>query len=63
MEEVIRAAGPHAAAAHDAVRRGTAERVAASFGAAPLAPAEPPPYDDGGLVRPAKLIRPGLLKV
>ena len=39
-----------------------AERVAASFAAAPLAPADPPPYDDGGLQRPAHLIRPGLLQ-
>jgi hypothetical protein len=31
-----------------------------SFGAPPLAPTPVPPYDDSGLVRPAKLHRPGL---
>ena len=62
MEEVIRAAGRTPCSA----RRCTATRppsaIAASFAAAPLAPADPPPYDDGGLQRPAHLIRPGLLQ-
>ena len=64
MEEVIRAAGREPAPAHDAVRRrARPSACAASFAAAPLAPADPPPYDDGGLQRPAQLIRPGLLQV
>ena len=64
MEEVIRAAGREPRPAHHAVRpTRTPSGVAASFAAAPLAPADPPPYDDGGLQRPAQLIRPGLLKV
>ena len=40
-----------------------ADRVAASFGAAPLDRVPLPAYDDSGLTKPAKLIRPGLLSV
>ncbi len=40
-----------------------ADRVAASFGAAELEPTPVPPYDDGGLERPRRLIRPGLVGV
>jgi FO synthase len=63
MEEVILAAGREPLQRTTLYGVAPAERVAASFGAAELAPADPPPYDDGGLARPAKLIRPGLLKV
>ena len=40
--------------------RPPAERVAASFGAPPLAETPTPAYDDQGLERPKLLIRPGL---
>jgi FO synthase len=40
-----------------------ADRVEASFGAAPLEPTPVPPYDDGGLERPRRLVRPGLVGV
>ena len=39
------------------------DRVAASFAAAPLEPTPVPPYDDGGLERPRRLVRPGLVGV
>jgi hypothetical protein len=39
------------------------DRVAASFDAAPLEPTPVPPYDDGGLERPRRLVRPGLVGV
>ena len=38
-------------------------QVAASFGAPELEPTPVPPYDDGGLERPRRLIRPGLVGV
>jgi hypothetical protein len=63
MEQVIRAAGREPVQRTTLYGRADPGRVAASFAAAPLAPADPPPYDDGGLQRPAQLIRPGLLKV
>jgi FO synthase len=40
-----------------------ADRVAASFDASPLEPTPVPPYDDGGLERPRRLVRPGLVGV
>jgi hypothetical protein len=61
MEEVIRAAGREPLQRTTLYGDASAERIAASFAAAPLAPADPPPYDDGGLQRPAQLVRPGLL--
>jgi len=63
MEEVIRAAGRKPRQRTTLYGEAPLERVAASFAAAPLAPADPPPYDDGGLQRPAQLIRPGLIQV
>jgi FO synthase len=63
MEDVIRAAGREPRQRTTLYGDAPAERVAASFAAAPLAPADPPPYDDGGLQRPAHLIRPGLINV
>jgi FO synthase len=62
MEEVIRAAGRVPLQRTTLYGEAAAERIAASFAAAPLAPADPPAYDDGGLQRPAQLIRPGLLQ-
>src|SRR4029077_628749 len=62
MEEVIRAADRTPRQRTTLYGYAAHERVAASFAAAPLAPAEPPPYDDGGLQRPAELIRPGLVR-
>jgi FO synthase len=63
MEEVIRAAGREPVQRTTLYGRAEPGRVAASFAAPPLAPADPPPYDDGGLQRPAHLIRPGLIEV
>ena len=63
MEQVIRAAGREPRQRTTLYGDAPAERVSASFAAAPLAPADPPPYDDGGLQRPAQLIRPGLIEV
>jgi FO synthase len=62
MEEVIRAAGREPLQRTTLYGEAPAERVAAAFAAAPLAPADPPAYDDGGLQRPSHLIRPGLLQ-
>jgi FO synthase len=62
MEEVIRAAGRTPRQRTTLYADAPRERVAASFAAAPLAPADPPPYDDGGLQRPAELVRPGLVR-
>ncbi|MDP9257984.1 MAG: 5-amino-6-(D-ribitylamino)uracil--L-tyrosine 4-hydroxyphenyl transferase CofH, partial [Actinomycetota bacterium] len=61
MEEVILAAGREPHQRTTLYGDAPAERVSASFAAAPLAPSDPPPYDDGGLLRPAQLIRPGLI--
>ena len=63
MEEVIRAASREPRQRTTLYGDAPDERIAASFAAAPLAPADPPPYDDGGLQRPAHLIRPGLINV
>jgi FO synthase len=62
MEDVIRAAGRMPLQRTTLYGEAPADRVAASFAAPPLAPADPPAYDDGGLQRPAQLIRPGLLQ-
>jgi FO synthase len=62
MEQVIRAAGRTPLQRTTLYGEAPAERVAASFAAAPLTAADPPAYDDGGLRRPAHLIRPGLLQ-
>jgi FO synthase len=61
MEEVIRGAGREPRQRTTLYGDAPAAQIAASFAAAPLAPADPPPYDDGGLQRPAHLIRPGLI--
>jgi FO synthase len=61
MESVIRAAGRTPVQRTTLYGRAPADRVAGSFGAAPLEATPAPPYDDSGLVRPAKLHRPGLV--
>ena len=52
--------GPDPAPADDALRTPDPERVAASFGAAPLAEPLNPPVDTSGLRKPKLLVRPGL---
>jgi FO synthase len=63
MDEVIRRAGRVPVQRTTLYGRPPAELVARSYGAAPLAPTPAPPYDDSGLVRPARLVRPGLAAV
>jgi FO synthase len=60
MEAVIRAAGRVPVQRTTLYGRPPEAQRARSFGAAPLEPTPVPPYDDSGLVRPAKLHRPGL---
>jgi FO synthase len=60
MEEVILAAGRRPVQRTTLYGRPPEAQRARSFGAAPLEPTPAPPYDDSGLVRPAKLHRPGL---
>ena len=60
MESVIRAAGRNPIQRSTLYGRPPADQTARSFGAPELLDSTPPPYDDGGLVKPAKLIRPGL---
>jgi FO synthase len=60
MEEVIRAAGRQPVQRTTLYGRPPEAQRARSFGAAPLEPTPAPPYDDSGLVKPAKLHRPGL---
>ena len=59
MEALIRASGRDAAPADDALRRGAAERRAASFGAAPLAEPLNPHVREARLQAPPRLARPG----
>lgn len=61
MEEAIRAAGRVPRPRTTLYGTAPAERVAASFGAAPLAEPLNPPVDTSRLRRPEKLIRPGLV--
>ena len=60
MEELIRAAGRIPRQRTTLYGDAPAERVAASFGAAPLSEPLNPPVDTNGLRRPQRLIRPGL---
>jgi FO synthase len=60
MEEAIRAAGRRPRQRTTLYGTPPADRVAASFGAPPLAEPLNPPVDTSRLRRPAKLIRPGL---
>jgi FO synthase len=61
MEQAIRAAGRVPRQRTTLYGTPAAERVAASFGAPPLAEPLNPPVDTSRLRRPAKLIRPGLV--
>ncbi len=61
MDEVIRAAGRVPVQRTTLYGRPSPEQVERSYGAAPLEPTDAPAYDDAGLTRPAKLIRPGLI--
>jgi FO synthase len=63
MEALIRSAGRTPRQRTTLYGRPSAERVAASFGASPLAEPLTPPVQDAGLVAPPRLIRPGLLAV
>ncbi len=60
MEAMIRAAGRTPRQRTTLYGIPDPERVAASFGAAPLAEPLNPPLDTSGLRRPARLVRPGL---
>jgi FO synthase len=60
MEEMIRAAGRVPKQRTTTYGEPDLERVAASFGAAPLADPLNPPVDTSGLRRPKLLVRPGL---
>jgi FO synthase len=61
MEELIRSAGRIPRQRTTLYDDAPAERVAASFDAAPLAEPVNPPVKDAGLVAPPRLVRPGLL--
>jgi FO synthase len=63
MESAIEAAGRRPSQRTTLYAAAPAGQVAASFGAAELEPTPVPPYDDGGLERPRRLIRPGLVGV
>jgi FO synthase len=63
MESAIRAAGRTPAQRTTLYADAPSDRVAASFGAAELEPTPVPPYDDAGLERPRRLVRPGLVGV
>ncbi len=60
MEAMIRAAGRIPRQRTTLYGTPDAERVAASFGAPPLAEPANPPVDTSGLRRPVELVRPGL---
>jgi len=60
MEDVIRRAGRIPVQRTTLYGRPSEEQRARSFRAPPLEATPVPPYDDSGLVRPAKLHRPGL---
>ncbi len=61
MEELIRAAGRVPRQRTTTYGEPDPERVAASFGAAPLAEPLNPPVDTSGMRRPEALVRPGLV--
>ena len=63
MEAAIRAAERAPAQRTTLYGEAPADRIEASFGAAELEPTPVPPYDDGGLERPRRLVRPGLVGV
>jgi FO synthase len=61
MEELIRSAGRLPRQRTTLYGDPPVERVAASFGAAPLAEPLNPPVKESGLVAPPRLVRPGLI--
>lgn len=61
MEEMIRAAGRVPQQRTTTYGEPDLERIAASFGAPPLAEPLNPPVDTSGLRRPDELVRPGLV--
>jgi FO synthase len=61
MEELIRSAGRIPRQRTTLYEDAPPDRVAASFGAEPLAEPLNPPVKDAGLVAPSRLVRPGLL--
>ena len=61
MEELIRSAGRIPRQRTTLYEDAPPERVAASFGAPPLAEPLNPPVREAGLVAPPRLVRPGLL--
>jgi len=63
MEAMIRAAGRVPKQRTTTYGEPDLERVAASFGASPLAEPLNPPVDTSGLRKPARLVRPGLAVV
>ena len=60
MEELIRSAGRVPRQRTTLYGEPPAERVAASFGAPPLAEPVNPSVNDAGLKAPRRLLRPGL---
>ena len=60
LEDAIRAAGRSPAQRTTLYGRAAPERISASFGAAPLTEPVNPSFRDANLVRPERLIRPGL---
>jgi FO synthase len=63
MEELIRSAGRLPRQRTTLYGHPSPERVAASFGAAPLDEPLNPPVREAGLVAPPRLVRPGLAGV
>ena len=62
MEELIRSAGRIPRQRTTLYGEPAEERVAASFGAPPLAEPVNPPVREAGLVAPPRLVRPGLVE-
>jgi FO synthase len=60
MEAAIRSIGRSSRQRTTLYGEAPPERVAASFGAAPLSPPINPPASEAGLHPPPKLVRPGL---
>ena len=61
MEELIRSAAARRASGRRCTGRRPTEQVQRSFGAASLSETLNPPVRDAELVRPARLVRPGLV--
>ncbi len=63
MDAVIRAAGRYPYQRSTLYGEASARQTQRSYGAAPLVDPINPPYDDHGLGRPTRLVRPGLATV